>query len=75
MVENPIERSNRHARDYLRSKAAEAAERQALLDEIARLREALRAIEEGNLGDGPGQANHARLRQFARTALQGAADV
>lgn len=31
--------------------------------------EALRAIAEGNLGDGPGQANYARIKQVALASL------
>jgi hypothetical protein len=38
-------------------------------DAVLRLRGALRNIAEGNLGDGPGQANYARIRFVAAAAL------
>jgi hypothetical protein len=37
--------------------------------EIVRLRDFARSIAEGNLGDGPGQANYARIRHVASAAL------
>lgn len=36
------------------------------------LTDGLRSIAEGNLGDGPGQANYARIREVAAAALDGA---
>jgi len=41
----------------------------ALKAEVKKLRTELRSIAEGNLGDSPGQANYARIRDVARAAL------
>ena len=38
--------------------------------EIERLRQALRNIAEGNLGDAPWQANYARIKEVAAAALE-----
>lgn len=57
--EQPLTVLLRDVRRYLESLRAQIAAKDT----------ALRNIAEGNLGDGPGQANYERIREVARAAL------